>query len=67
HVIDLEAVASGRSADEVRRGFEGQVSMRTFVGADDIAATIAHLGSPSARFVSGQVIAVDGNTETMRS
>ncbi|MGA1050739.1 MAG: SDR family oxidoreductase [Ilumatobacteraceae bacterium] len=67
HVIDLEAVASGRSADEVRRGFEGQVSMRTFVDADDIAATIAHLGSPSARYVSGQVIAVDGNTETMRS
>lgn len=67
HVIELEAEASGRSTAEVRAGFERQVSMRTFVDADDIAATIAYLASPLARFVSGQVIAVDGNTETMRS
>lgn len=66
-VVDLEAAASGRPPAEIREGFERQVSMRTFVTADDVAATVAYLASPLARLVSGQVIAVDGHTETMRT
>lgn len=67
HVIDLEAAASGRSADDIREGFERQVSLRTFVDAADIAATIAFLSSPAASKISGQVIPVDGHTESMRT
>jgi NAD(P)-dependent dehydrogenase (short-subunit alcohol dehydrogenase family) len=66
-VIDLEAEASGRSPSEIREGFERQVSMRTFVDANDIADTIAYLASPLASKVTGQVIAVDGNTESLRT
>lgn len=67
HVVDLEAAASGRPAADVRRGFERQVSMRTFIEAGEIASTIAVLASPLGAKISGQAIAVDGHTETLRT
>ncbi|MEK9571401.1 MAG: SDR family oxidoreductase, partial [Paracoccaceae bacterium] len=35
----------------------------TFIEAKDIAAMAVFLASESSRFVSGQIIAVDGHTE----
>jgi len=67
HVIKLEAEASGRSASDIRAGFERQVSMRTFMEPTEIAQTIAFLASPLGAKVSGQVISVDGHTETLRT
>lgn len=67
HVIELEAAASGRSPDDIREGFERQVSLRTFVEASDIADTIAFLASPAASKITGQAIPVDGHTESMRT
>ncbi len=66
HVVDLEAAATGRTPDEVRAGFEGQVSMRTFIDASEIAQAICFLASPLGSRISGQAIAVDGHTETLR-
>ena len=37
--------------------------MRSFVEAVDIANMAVFLASDAARFVSGQIIAVDGHTE----
>jgi NAD(P)-dependent dehydrogenase (short-subunit alcohol dehydrogenase family) len=37
--------------------------MKSFVAADDIANMAVFLASDGARFVSGQIIAVDGHTE----
>jgi NAD(P)-dependent dehydrogenase (short-subunit alcohol dehydrogenase family) len=67
HVINLEAVATGRSGDEIRAGFERQVSLRTFVDATDVAQTIVFLASPAASKITGQAIPVDGHTESMRT
>lgn len=41
--------------------------MRSFVDASDIAATVAFLCSEAARLINGQVVAVDGHTETLRT
>jgi NAD(P)-dependent dehydrogenase (short-subunit alcohol dehydrogenase family) len=37
--------------------------MRSFIEARDVAALALFLASDAARFVSGQIIAVDGHTE----
>ena len=66
-VIEREAAATGVSAQSLRTGYENQVSLRTFVDATDIAAAAVFLSSPAARFISGQVLPVDGNIETMRA
>ncbi len=66
-VIEREASSMGVSAEEVKSGYEDQVSMRSFIDRSDIAATAAFLCSPAARFINGQVICVDGNTETLRT
>jgi NAD(P)-dependent dehydrogenase (short-subunit alcohol dehydrogenase family) len=49
----------------VRAAYENQVSMRSFIAADDVAEAIVFLASAAARFINGQAIAVDGHTETL--
>ena len=39
--------------------------MRTFVSADDVTEMVLFLASDRAARISGQAIAVDGNTETL--
>lgn len=66
-VIDREAAALGVAPSAVRSAYESQVSMGSFVDAADIAEAVAFLSSAAARFISGQVLGVDGHTETLRT
>jgi len=66
-VIDREAALTGVSASQVRSAYESQVSMGSFVDATDVAEAVVFLSSPAARFISGQVLGVDGHTETLRT
>lgn len=66
-VIAAEAAATGATIDSVRRGYVEQVAMRTLVEPADIAAMVVFLSSDAARFVNGQVVSVDGLTETLRT
>ncbi|MEM8537687.1 MAG: SDR family oxidoreductase [Pseudomonadota bacterium] len=64
-VIANEARASGKTPDEIRASYVKGVSLRSWVSADDIADTVEFLASPAASKISGQVIAIDGHTETL--
>ena len=66
-VIERESVALGVTPAAVRSAYAGQVSMGSFVDAADVAEAAAFLSSPAARFISGQVLGVDGHTETLRT
>ena len=66
-VIEREAALLGVAESALRSGYESQVSMGTFVDAVDVAEAAAFLSSPAARFISGQVLGVDGHTETLRT
>ena len=64
-VIDRDAERLGKSPDEIRKIYQRQSSMRTFVTAEDVAGMVTFLASDKAAKVSGQVVAVDGHTETL--
>ncbi|WP_422002521.1 SDR family oxidoreductase [Roseovarius mucosus] len=64
-VVEMEARASGRTEDEVRTLYARGTSLRTWVTADDLADMALFLASPAASKVTGQILAVDGHTESM--
>ena len=66
-VIEREAAATGNTATEIKAGYAAQVSMRTLVTGTDIGEASCWLLSDAARYVSGQILSVDGNTETLRA
>ncbi|MEO1138735.1 MAG: SDR family oxidoreductase [Pseudomonadota bacterium] len=64
-VVAMEAKATGKPEDEIRAQYVKGVSLRSWVSADDLADTLLYLASPAASKISGQVLAVDGHTETL--
>lgn len=64
-VIAAHADAVGVSEAQVRSMYTQGVSMATFVEPQEIADMVVYLCSDRGRHISGQVIAVDGNTETL--
>lgn len=64
-VVAMEAAASGQSEDAVRAQYVKGVSLRSWVTADDVADTVLFLASPRASKISGQILAIDGHTETL--
>ena len=64
-VLAMEAEASGTSVEELRALYSRGNSLRSWVSADDVAEMALFLASPAAGKISGQVVAVDGHTESM--
>ncbi|MEM7670555.1 MAG: SDR family oxidoreductase [Pseudomonadota bacterium] len=62
NVMAREAEARGMTRDEIAAGYAAGTSMQTWVTGADIANMAVFLAGPGARFVSGQVVAVDGHT-----
>ena len=63
-VIAAHAAATGSSVAEISADYTQAQSIGRFVEPEEIAAMCRFLASPEAAMVSGQAIAVDGNTET---
>ena len=64
-VIDRDAKKRDVSPEEIRNVYLRQSSMRSFVSPQEIADTILFLASNKASHISGQVLAIDGHTETL--
>ena len=66
-VLAAEAKARGITASDVYNEYASGSSLRRFAEPEEIAGLCTYLSSDAAKFVSGQAIAVDGNTETYHS
>lgn len=64
-VIANEAKARGDSEDTVRQSYVTGVSMKTWVKAEDIANSVFFLASEAGQKIYGQILAIDGHTETL--
>lgn len=64
-VIAEDATRHGVPEARVRDAYLGQTSLRRFIDADEVAATALFLASDAGAGISGQAIAVDGNTESL--
>ena len=64
-VVAAHAETEGIDPDVVRRNYALGTSMLCFVDPDEIADMIMFLCSDHARHISGQIIGVDGHTETL--
>ena len=64
-VVQGHASVEGLTPDQVRTLYTKGVSMQCFVEPEEIAALVVFLCSDYGRHISGQVIGVDGHTETL--
>lgn len=64
-VVAGHAAIEGLTPDEVRAIYSKGVSMQCFVDPEEIADLIVFLCSDYGRHISGQIIGVDGHTETL--
>ena len=63
-VLEGRARAKGKSMEEVTREALANQSIKRFVDPNDIAALAVFLASDSARSISGQMIPLDGDSQT---
>ncbi len=64
-VINAHADAESLDPEAVRRMYAIGTSMQCYVDPQEIADLICFLSSNYGRHISGQIIGVDGNTETL--
>ena len=66
-VIAAEAQARETDPVSLRKSYEKQNSLRTFIAPEDIANMILFTCSDAGAKISGQALSVDGNTETLNN
>jgi len=62
-IIAAEANLRNVDQDTIKEEFVGSSSMKVFIAKEDVAAFVMFLCSEQARYISGQAIGLDGNTE----
>lgn len=64
HVFEGRAAASGRSVDEEKQAAMANQSIQHFVDPKDIAALSVFLASDASRSISGQILPIDGDSQS---
>ena len=64
-VLANESAATGTPIDDLRAAYVDCTSLKSWVSADDLADMALFLASTAASKISGQILAVDGHTESI--
>jgi NAD(P)-dependent dehydrogenase (short-subunit alcohol dehydrogenase family) len=64
-ILAQETAARGKPAEEIKAEYTRQTSLGQWIDPSEIADMAVFVASPKARNISGQIIGVDGNTETL--
>ena len=64
-VIEREANYRNTSPEEIKDTYLRQTSLKTFIDAEEIAGMIVYLLSPLAKKITGQMLVIDGHTESL--
>jgi len=66
-VIKKDAQERGKTVDEIREMYTRQTSLNRFIQPEEVAHMAVFLASDLGRSISGQVLSVDGHTESLSS
>jgi NAD(P)-dependent dehydrogenase (short-subunit alcohol dehydrogenase family) len=66
-VIAADAEARGLPVETVRQSALNQNALRAFIQPESVAREVLFLCSPTGRQITGQAIAVDGDTDSLRT
>jgi len=64
-VIRKDAKERGKTEEEIREMYTRQTSLKRFIQPDEVAHMAVFLASDLGRSISGQVLSVDGHTESL--
>jgi NAD(P)-dependent dehydrogenase (short-subunit alcohol dehydrogenase family) len=64
-VFEAKAKERGVSREEMQRIALAQASIKELIQPEQLADMIVYLASPLARTISGQAIAIDGDTQSL--
>ena len=64
-VIEKEASYRKTSPEKIRKAYLNQTSLKTFVESEEVTAMVVYLLSPMAKKISGQMLVIDGHTESL--
>ena len=65
NVIQKEAEYRNTSIDKIKSTYLNQTSLKTFIDVEEVIGMIIYLLSPLAKKITGQMLVIDGHTETL--
>jgi len=65
NVIKKEAEYRNTSPEKVKSTYLNQTSLKTFIDVEEVIGMIVYLISPLAKKITGQMLVIDGNTESL--
>ena len=64
-VIERDAEYRKIDPEKIRQAYLDQTSLKTFIDSEEIVGMVVYLLSPLAKNISGQMMVIDGHTETL--
>ncbi len=64
-VIQRDAKYRNTTPEKIRAAYLSQNSLKTFIEGEEIVGMVIYLLSPLAKNISGQMLVIDGHTETL--